>query len=697
MKVKYPIVRIFIGAIVGLAVAALLGEPDSGIWFVIFLALGATIGICVGAIAEGIRHSNSVARGLLEEKGLDLERLPVSIADFIKLVIRKMRYRKKVQAKVMAELTGHFEDEVRECKSDEEKEQKATELIANFGDAKLLGILLRRAKKRCRPLWRTMVARTFQAIGILILFFIVYVGWFLSGRPVITTDYLAQLNQMVRPAADESLNAAPLYDQAAQLYGKCSDDFLLFFAENYKEIGDPEVGGRFRRGGRLRAEELANDIRRLLSAKSQDNFDEKRRLQIESEVGNAAIVLLAKRYHETSLIQRKFIKKWIEYQKEPLDLAVAGARKPYYWQEYGNEQKTTEMMYVLMPHLAKFRKLAWSLCWRGWLRAEQGRYQEALADLKSCYRMGQHNKGNRILIEQLVGMAIEALATQTLRDILSEYEIDSIILTKLQKDFEQIIASEDFTINFEVEKLFAYDAIQRCFTQDRIGGGHICPQELKVLRTLLGYDRSLFEHMIEERVWTAPLHVLFTHPNKQETREMAERYYDFWKKMARKTPAWTCSEGIDLERQSSEIIKANILLEILAPQFGKAIEISYRIRTEVRALVTIIGLLRYKRNKAFYPENLTELMTNGYISELPLDPWSDRLLVYKKTDDDFTLYSVGENFKDDGGEVIRDYDGRVGIWVGEGDAVFWPVPKPETPPTVLQRLKEESKLKQQER
>ena len=62
-----------------------------------------------------------------------------------------------------------------------------------------------------------MVVRTFQTAGIIIVCFIFYVVWFLSGKPVITTDYVAELNRMVRPVADESLNAAPLYVEAAEM------------------------------------------------------------------------------------------------------------------------------------------------------------------------------------------------------------------------------------------------------------------------------------------------------------------------------------------------------------------------------------------------------------------------------------------------------------------------------------------------
>jgi hypothetical protein len=61
---------------------------------------------------------------------------------------------------------------------------------------------------------------------------------------------------------------------------------------------------------------------------------------------------------------------------------------------------------------------------------------------------------------------------------------------------------------------------------------------------------------------------------------------------------------------------------------------------------------------------------------LPMDPYSDKTLVYKKTDDDFTLYSIGPNFQDDSGEVAIVH-GSPKKWGTDeaGDIVFWLMPK----------------------
>lgn len=329
------------------------------------------------------------------------------------------------------------------------------------------------------------------------------------------------------------------------------------------------------------------------------------------------------------------------------------------------------MMGILIPHLAEFRRLAYSLRSRAYLHAEGGRYEDAFDDVKVCYRLGQHLKGDKTLIEQLVGIAIEALAVQTLRGILSEHQMDSATLTKLQEDFEQMIADEDFTMSFKFEKLTKYDEIQRCFTADRLGGGHISLEGLRRYQMLAGEGISDFA--VLERFLMAPLHILFTHPNKQESREMADRYNTYWEKIAHKTPARIRAESIDINKEAMEIIKGNILLEMLAPAYSRVIEISYRLPADVGSTLTIIALLRYRQTKGYYPESLSELVTAGYLKELPMDPFSDRPVVYKKTDDDFILYSVGPNFIDDGGELGRDKKGKVKLWADEGDAVFWPM------------------------
>jgi len=541
-----------------------------------------------------------------------LSNLPVAAAEFIRLVVNRMRYRKKVREDVQTELAAHFEDEMKGIKTEADKEQKVRQLVGGFGDVKMLAVLLRRAKKRCRPLWRTVFARACQVVVILFICLVLYIVWFLTGKPVVTKDYIAEFNYLVRPVADESLNAAPLYNKAIEVF-----------------------------------EEFPRDI---------------------SDV-------LGKIYYEVTEEEKQLIGKWLTDNDEVLDLVVAGSRKPYYWQHYEGE----DMLSVFMPHLSGYRKVARALCWRTRLLAEKGRYEEAFSDIKTCYRFGRHVKGTKlVLVEQLVGIAIESRTVGNLRHILSEHEVDSVTLTILQKDLEQIISGGSFVMSFAGEKMFIYDEIQRCFTEDRFGGGHLYLSRISALSDAHGgMQRIIRETISSPEGWVRAVKVLFFHPNKQQTREEADRFYAYCETMAQKTPAQIRTQGIDVQKETMKIVGDNVLLSILSPALERAAEIGHRHRTNVEATVTILALQRYKADEGSYPNDLQQLITAGYLRQLPLDVYSDKPLVYRKTAGSFILYSVGDDFEDDGGKSGTDRKGKPKLWVGDADFVFWPVLKPE--------------------
>lgn len=152
----------------------------------------------------------------------DKPALPACIAEYVTLIITKMRYRKKICQEVMDELTGHLEDAMRDCNMPQDEEKTAQELIDEFGDAKLLGTLMRRAKKRCRPLWKQAIIRSVQAALVALGLLVCYVFTIFLGEPTIRTDYLTLLNQASRPELMDEDNAWSHYERAAQLYQRRS-------------------------------------------------------------------------------------------------------------------------------------------------------------------------------------------------------------------------------------------------------------------------------------------------------------------------------------------------------------------------------------------------------------------------------------------------------------------------------------------
>jgi hypothetical protein len=102
----------------------------------------------------------------------------------------------------------------------------------------------------------------------------------------------------------------------------------------------------------------------------------------------------------------------------------------------------------------------------------------------------------------------------------------------------------------------------------------------------------------------------------------------------------------------------------------------HRLKAKSNGLVAVIALMRYKADHGNYPKNLEMLRSREgyrYLEKMPKDPFSERFLVYHWLVDDFELYSVGPDFKDDGGQRLpRGNSFSISSVNEKGDDVFWP-------------------------
>jgi hypothetical protein len=124
--------------------------------------------------------------------------------------------------------------------------------------------------------------------------------------------------------------------------------------------------------------------------------------------------------------------------------------------------------------------------------------------------------------------------------------------------------------------------------------------------------------------------------------------------------------------KTQSIADDNPLIEILGSSITQVIELESRIRADEQALITTLAILRYNANSDGYPGALPQLVSAGYIKELPIDPFSNKPFVYKRTIQSFTLYSFGADYDDDGG-----LHSKWGLGEEGGDQVFWPVEQPQ--------------------
>jgi hypothetical protein len=205
----------------------------------------------------------------------------------------------------------------------------------------------------------------------------------------------------------------------------------------------------------------------------------------------------------------------------------------------------------------------------------------------------------------------------------------------------------------EGEKVFWYDQIQRSFTDDGQGGGRMLVRGMPYVVT----------DDWKENLWRF---VSFNHPGRQEVVANIDKYFGLFAQKLTETPWELRDEAID-NQVWNEVNITPLMLKIQIPAHERVGQIAWRLKLGREALLTVLAVMRYEKEKGRYPAGLGELVQGGYLKKLPMDPYSDGPLVYRKTEKGFLLYSVGLNLKDDDGEMGPK------MYVVNADWVFWPV------------------------
>lgn len=545
--------------------------------------------------------------------------LPSCVMEFLREVARRMRYRRKIREDVQAELTAHFEDELRDVTDPAERAKRAKWLIEEFGDIKLLAVLCRRAKKRCRPLWAKVAIRSTQAVGIVVLYCLLCSLRLFIGSPSLKVDYLAWLTDRTRAGREESLNAKPYFDKAAQ---SLTDTKLIDEALGFSS---------------MRPADMNESQRQILAQVAEHNAGAFELLR--QGVG--------KPYY------------WVDYEKTFREPLPADIEEPS--QTMVQSPLVTDPAWAFSrattPSAAGYRRLAQafhaSILWK----ASRGDLAGALDDSLVLVDFGMHMEGRGTQIEQLVGIAIEAMGTQTVLMLLDSHGAGARDLARVQARLTDLYVRHSSLMDLTGDKAIWLAMVQQTFTDDGAGNGHVLKRGLPLAAR--GVKDGLTSLL------------LFGYPDRREMISLIERYCSEYQ-LALETPP---SDPQYEARQARWKALANesFLLSVSAPAMERMVALIWRATASRRALLTTVAVLRYGRDKGVYPGTLEGLVADGYVKELPVDPYSGEPFGYRVTGDGFLLYSWGANLVDDGGRQGTGQNGAPRMYAENGDWVFWPV------------------------
>ncbi|MCA9102127.1 MAG: hypothetical protein KDA63_13280, partial [Planctomycetales bacterium] len=396
---------------------------------------------------------------------------------------------------------------------------------------------------------------------------------------------------------------------------------------------------------------------------------------------------------------------WAAENQRAVALCRKAAARPqmgFFYQDRGNVDWLTQMSFdqdlatrflspegptvaALLPHIQEMRTLGHLLLADAWTAAERSDAAAVVADIDAMLAMSDHVRDTHsFLVTQLVSLALFNLAAEHTERLLEAYPalLDDEQLATLDDRFRAALDDGQIAPDFLGERAVIADTLQRVYSDDGKGGGHVTRQGWKTLEIWMPRgQRDLWKQSslpAATLAWLAEPLDASRYADRREMTEAVAKLFDEAAELS-KLSRWQRGESLNDATLLAETVDCNPsdprwrLLWLIAPPFESMLNAVDQAKQQREAVLTVIALQRYRLEHGEWPAALADLVPDLLPAE-PVDQATGEPLQYGLVDGLPLLYSVGGNGTDDGG--IGAEANRSGLTDPDGDWVLWPPPPP---------------------
>lgn len=585
--------------------------------------------------------------------------LPAPLREVLDKALRRARLWPGERRDVAHELTDHFLNGLAVGQSPEQ-------LVAGFGDPLQAAQLIRRAKLRNRPLPYRVVRHSAQClaatVGLLLFVYGCLFLRYLSGRPTIAHNYLADINRQQQSVSPND-RAWPLYREA----------LLKLPREKFRDWDSL-------------------------------SFDSDR-----DESWPATVSYLEEQHETLALIRKAASKSSFGFifgdpaNREFLQKLGPGA------DAHGEspERYNPVLIECLIPQHQEIRFLAWLLAADARRAIVRDDSTAFVADVTSLVGIAEQNReAAPFLVVKLISLATYHTALHVTAIALAEQP--ELLSDDQWKQLAHVLAAYsggDLRVHLDGERQMISDYLQRTFSDDGRGDGRLTPQGfIRLCRDFGAFsdDRPLAS---DWQKWSALLGPLMSAetPGRKELTRLADRLVDALEsEYGRPLWGWQASRvGREVRELSSSRLgrmRHFPIVEFLPGSLPASAppQLAAEVHAQKRdAVLAAIALELYRRRHAAWPPTLKEL-TPGLLPAVPLDRFTGNPLRYRLVNGRPLLYSCGSDGDDDGGrmpargnQVAREWSPEAKLdaetitsaWAAahDGDWILWPPVKEAAP------------------
>lgn len=563
-------------------------------------------------------------------------KLPEDVQEMITDVVTKTRLFRIEKTYVTEELISHFYEGGQRGKT-------YLELLAAFGEPEVAATLIRSSKLRNRSMFSKIFYGGLFVLLASVVGYSVLAAMFYMGKPNVSVDYMAQLNDPVSSIDDED-RAWLVYRDVYAKYEYCEgggNHFLEIFFQNeghddHLRLMRPTDG-----------EQWLGAIKKLED--SQELLDAFRAGGVKPKLG-------LKLYADPNRYSRE--DRLALFPKSDPDEDFENS---FYLNLNGMSVNAESLLVeslisVLLPHIQSFRQNARLLTVDTRWALEQADTERVTRNIETIFGMGRQAAEQPFLVCSLVGIAIHGMGYELVDEVIDQH-FD--LLSDEELGRIQIAVSKDSIfdfVNLEGEQAFFDDLIQRVYTDDGNGDGRLTPEGVEILMNIGNMWGSQIKRELEfHEILTqklqhvaAPASLAVLATRKQMT-EKADELYE--KANLRFTAPIYAENMQDFEDELVGLGVKYFAIDQCFPAIQQVRTAMFRTIANQAGVTAGIAVMRYKREHGQFPESLDDLLGN-YITELPIDQLSGDPLKYLRTEDGFQIYSVGLDEDDDGGAPL---------------------------------------------
>lgn len=257
-----------------------------------------------------------------------------------------------------------------------------------------------------------------------------------------------------------------------------------------------------------------------------------------------------------------------------------------------------------------------------------GKPREAVDDSFLAFRLGRRVASGHFLITWLVGTVVGSMGLQSLDRMTASGRLDEPMLQDIAKRLNKSGGPGDLSRPFRLERIWTFK-----FLEDM---EKLPPEQ----RAAVFQKLNMPEVNAAEIQWDV-------------VRKNLTELFDFYDTIAGKPVLESLRGRNSIEAFIRKREKDwDLMSRSFRPDLHRVFLAFGKSQVTFDAPRLRIALERFKLAKGAYPKSLAEVVPE-YLDKLPLDPFSGKPYGYRLEEDGgFTLWSVGNDLKDDGGKSI---------------------------------------------